>query len=60
VVSPLGRGGEFYLENIAGGRHSATVEYPKGTCSFMLEIPEKSEPVLKLGRLTCLSEAVKP
>jgi outer membrane usher protein len=60
IVSPLGRGGEFYLENIAGGLHSATVDYAQGSCTFQLQIPEQSEPVLKLGQLRCTNEAVKP
>jgi outer membrane usher protein len=60
LVSPIGHGGEFYLENVAAGGHDATVEYPKGTCAFKLQVPEQSDPVLKLGRLICTSEAVKP
>lgn len=52
-VSPLGRGAEFYLENVPAGIYPATIDYKQGTCKFSLQIPSGNEPVVKLGRLTC-------
>lgn len=58
-VSPLGRGGEFYLENIPAGRYPATIDYKLGSCKFTLQIPTGNDSVVKLGRLTC-QEAKTP
>jgi len=51
--SPLGRGGEFYFENLPSGSYDASVEYHDGTCRFRLEIPAGNDPVVKLGQKTC-------
>jgi outer membrane usher protein len=51
--SPLGRGGEFYFENLSSGTYDAVVDYHDGSCHFRLEIPGGSEPVVKLGQKTC-------
>jgi outer membrane usher protein len=59
-VSPLGRGGEFYLENLADGTYAATIDYRDGTCAFQLHIPKDGQSVIKLGHLVCSNEAVKP
>ncbi len=58
-VSPLGRNGEFYLENIPAGSYPATVDYKLGTCAFTLQIPSGSNAVVKLGRIPC-QEAKNP
>ena len=55
--SPLGRGAEFYFENIGAGAYDAVVESAEGTCRFRLAIPAGSEPVVKLGRHSCTREA---
>jgi outer membrane usher protein len=52
-VSPIGNGGEFYFESLPAGRHPATVTYQGGTCRFVLEIPEKNESFLDVGRALC-------
>lgn len=52
-VSPLGRSGEFYLENTPSGSHSATVDYKDGSCSFQLVIPPGADAVLKMGTVVC-------
>jgi outer membrane usher protein len=52
-VSPLGRNGEFYLENVPAGSHPATIDYKLGACSFTLTIPPGKESVVKLGRISC-------
>jgi outer membrane usher protein len=52
-ASPLGNGGEFYLENVPSGRHPAKVEYGGGTCRFVLEIPPSSESFVNVGPIVC-------
>jgi outer membrane usher protein len=56
-ASPLGGGGEFYLENIASGTYTATVEYAGGTCEFNLQIPATTESFIQLGRVVCVEKA---
>jgi outer membrane usher protein len=51
--SPIGRQGEFYLENLPAGRHSATVEHKDRTCNFVLDVPKLDQPEIKLGTLKC-------
>jgi outer membrane usher protein len=58
-ISPLGRTGEFYLENIPAGTYPATIDYKLGSCTFDLQIPSGNDSVVKLGRLTC-QEAKTP
>jgi outer membrane usher protein len=59
-VSPIGRGGEFYFENIPAGTYNANIEYRDGTCQFHLPVPPGADPVVKLGRSVCSTEATKP
>lgn len=54
--SPLGKEGEFYLENIPAGSHPATIDYTDGSCSFVLTIPAGGEAVLKLGTVVCTED----
>ena len=58
-VSPIGRNGEFYFENIPAGTYGALVEYHDGTCQFHLQIPGGGDSVVKLGRSVCSREAGK-
>ena len=51
--SPIGRNGEFYLENIPSGVHSAVIEHEGKTCQFTLTIPNSDDSVIELGRLGC-------
>ena len=51
--SPVGKQGEFYLENIPPGRHAAIVEYKDQTCGFVLDVPTSEEPVVQLGNVGC-------
>lgn len=58
--SPLGRGGEFYFENLASGTYDALVEYGTGeTCRFRIEIPAHTASVVKLGAKTCMNNGAK-
>jgi outer membrane usher protein len=52
-ASPLGSGGEFYLENVPPGRHPAKVEYEGGTCRFVLQVPASTESFFDLGSVVC-------
>ena len=54
AVSPLGKNGEFYLENLAAGKYPAKVEYKDGVCQFGLEIPVTDAPFVNLGTLHCV------
>jgi outer membrane usher protein len=52
--SPIGRDGEFDLENVPAGRHQATVIFKNLTCQFALEVPTSASPLLRLGTLQCV------
>jgi outer membrane usher protein len=54
ISSPIGRGGEFDLENVPAGRHQATVTFKSLTCRFALEVPTSASPLLRLGTLQCV------
>jgi outer membrane usher protein len=60
VVSPLGRGGEFYFENLAPGRYSATVEGEAGTCPVEIDVPTDGTAFVDAGRLHCTGVAPGP
>jgi len=51
--SPVGRRGEFYLENLLSGRHEARLEYKEQTCNLVLNVPNLDQPEIKLGTLSC-------
>jgi outer membrane usher protein len=60
VSSPIGRDGEFYLENLTPGRHRAVVEEPGGTCVFTLEAPAVGPSMMDLGTLRCAGAGARP
>jgi len=51
VESPIGRGGEFYLENVPPGRYRAVVEFGDAGGEFTMVIPESQASVIKLGTI---------
>jgi outer membrane usher protein len=55
--SPIGKRGEFYLENIPPGSYDATVEDEGRACRFIFEVPDSPDPILKLGELHCRDRA---
>ena len=59
-ASPLGRHGEFYLENAPSGLYQASVQYEQGTCALQIEIPTGTTNVVKLGQLVCTPGGGKP
>lgn len=53
-TSPIGRGGEFYFENVPPGRHPAEIQYRGRTCRFTLTVPDvPGESVVDLGSVGC-------
>ena len=59
IESPLGGGGEFYLENASPGSHAAVIAHGGNTCRFTLIVPESGSPFVKLGVVRCVTEARK-
>ena len=53
VESPVGKNGEFYLENLGAGSYEAVVEYQTTTCPFSLNVPASADSFVKLGELRC-------
>jgi len=51
--SPIGRDGEFYLENLPRGRHAAVVDHKEALCRFMLETPVSPASLVDLGTVRC-------
>src|SRR5437867_2567103 len=58
--SPLGRGGEFYFENLSSGTYDAVIDHHDGSCRFRIDIPTGSDSIVKLGQRVCTHEAPKP
>ena len=55
VESPIGKRGEFYLENVPAGRHTAVIEHEQSVCRLTLDVPDRADPFLKLGEIHCTS-----
>lgn len=58
--SPIGRGGRFYLENLAPGHYVATVRYGALVCSRTVEVPAAASPVTDIGLVRCRVEERQP
>lgn len=52
--SPIGEKGEMEVEGLAAGTYSARIVYMDGECSFLLELPPGSGPVIDVGRRACI------
>jgi hypothetical protein len=50
--SPLGRGGEFFFEQLPPGDYRAQVVSPAGSCTVALHVPA-AQGVAQLGDLSC-------
>ena len=59
LESPVGEGGEFYLENVEAGTVEATIRFRGVTCSFVLEVPDSQQPFLRLPLARCVASGVK-
>ncbi|HSN69004.1 MAG TPA: fimbria/pilus outer membrane usher protein, partial [Thermoanaerobaculia bacterium] len=53
ATSPLGRGAEFYFEDIAPGAWDAEVVDEKGICRMTLRIDSSDQPMQDVGTVTC-------
>jgi len=54
MESPLGYGGEFYLEHVPQGHYNATVQLLTGRCITTIIVPPPSESLITdLGRIVC-------
>ena len=53
VETVVGRGGEFYLENISPGTHPARLHNDELDCPFELFIPQSDEVLVDLGEVYC-------
>lgn len=54
---PIGSLGDFYLQNVAPGRHTAVVSYGTASCEITIEVPAMDTPSINLGTLRCLPGA---
>ncbi len=51
--SPIGRRGEFYLENLPAGNWPGVVDYQGGRCNFAFVVASAAERFVKMGILRC-------
>jgi outer membrane usher protein len=51
--SPIGKQGEFYLENLPAGRYAATVQYREQACNLVVDVPDVDALEIRLGTLKC-------
>ena len=49
----VGKGGEFYLENIPSGSYPARLFMKETECSFEMVIPESDEMLVEMGEVSC-------
>jgi outer membrane usher protein FimD/PapC len=49
----VGRGGEFYIENVPAGSYPAKITYEGEECVFDITIPETTEMWVDLGEVLC-------
>ena len=53
LLSPTGKGGEFYLENIKPGKYRGEFNYLDKTYTFDIIIPKSDEIMIDLGEIVC-------
>ena len=59
-VSPVGRGGRFYFEQLPPGRYTASVRYHGASCDFTLVVRPSPAPVVNAGAHSCRMEVKAP
>lgn len=52
--SPIGRDGEFYLENLPRGRHPAVIDHKDAACRFTLDAPASAASLVDVGTVRCV------
>jgi outer membrane usher protein len=53
LSSPVGRNGEYYLDDLAPGEYEGLVLFRGEACRFSLRVPASPEPVVDLGTTRC-------
>jgi hypothetical protein len=53
LLSPTGKGGEFYLENIKPGKYRGELRYLDKDYSFDIIMPKSDEIIVDLGEIVC-------
>jgi len=51
--SPIGRDGEFYLENLPRGPHPAVIDHKDAVCRFTLDAPASPASLVDMGTVRC-------
>jgi outer membrane usher protein len=52
--SDIGADGAFEFAVLSAGTYAASIRWSDGTCQLALDVPESSEPITRLGVLTCV------
>jgi hypothetical protein len=53
LLSPTGKGGEFYLENMKPGKYHGAFKYLDKDYAFDIIIPKSEEVIVDLGQIIC-------
>lgn len=53
ILSPTGKGGEFYLENIKPGKYRGEIKYIDKSYFFDIVIPKSEDVLVDLGEIIC-------
>lgn len=53
IEAVIGKGGEFYLENLPSGKWPARLFLKERDCKFVLTIPKSDEMLVDIGEVTC-------
>jgi outer membrane usher protein len=53
VEGMVGNDGEFYIENVPGGKNSVKVIYEGKECTFDMIIPDNEDVIVDMGKVMC-------
>lgn len=53
IMSPVGKEGQFYLEGLSVGLHTAKLQYNGGDCEFQLTVTPSPKPFVNIGTIRC-------
>lgn len=54
LESPIGRDGEFYLENVPVGKHRVVVNHQDRSCELVVDVPNSQAAEINVGDLSCV------
>ncbi|HVZ75164.1 MAG TPA: fimbria/pilus outer membrane usher protein [Polyangia bacterium] len=57
-TSPLGRGGEFFFEDLGAGTYAAELDSAAGACKLDLVVPGGDKAVVDLGPVRCIGRVI--